>query len=153
MRCVDSSVLCRTAVTLTARFFQSPSQHLRAEACGTRFGDFGDGKWGRRRPPALHLVAHEAAAHCRESKPSVRMRNSRGEVTERLKVLASKASVRETVPWVRIPPSPPEFPPCLLSVRAHAFGVSSGVPLSRRESQRILRPDPFNIRAYSPRVG
>jgi hypothetical protein len=30
-------------------------------------------------------------------------------VTERLKVLASKASVRETVPWVRIPPSPP-FP-------------------------------------------
>src|SRR5882724_6098667 len=31
----------------------------------------------------------------------------RGEVTERLKVLASKASVRETVPWVRIPPSPP----------------------------------------------
>ena len=32
---------------------------------------------------------------------------NRGEVTERLKVLASKASVRETVPWVRIPPSPP----------------------------------------------
>ena len=31
----------------------------------------------------------------------------RGEVTERLKVLASKASVRGTVPWVRIPPSPP----------------------------------------------
>jgi hypothetical protein len=34
---------------------------------------------------------------------------SRGEVTERFKVLASKASVRETVPWVRIPPSPPEI--------------------------------------------
>jgi hypothetical protein len=34
--------------------------------------------------------------------------NRRGEVTERFKVLASKASVRETVPWVRIPPSPPE---------------------------------------------
>ena len=34
--------------------------------------------------------------------------NDRGEVTERLKVLASKASVRETVPWVRIPPSPPD---------------------------------------------
>src|SRR5271163_1276358 len=33
--------------------------------------------------------------------------HDRGEVTERLKVLASKASVRETVPWVRIPPSPP----------------------------------------------
>src|ERR1700674_1949638 len=36
--------------------------------------------------------------------------NDRGEVTERLKVLASKASVRETVPWVRIPPSPPFLP-------------------------------------------
>src|SRR5882672_2752078 len=33
--------------------------------------------------------------------------NDRGEVAERLKALASKASVRETVPWVRIPPSPP----------------------------------------------
>ena len=33
----------------------------------------------------------------------------RGEVTERFKVLASKASVRETVPWVRIPPSPPSL--------------------------------------------
>ena len=32
-----------------------------------------------------------------------------GEVAERLKALASKASVRETVPWVQIPPSPPEF--------------------------------------------
>ncbi len=34
-------------------------------------------------------------------------RNDRGEVAERLKALASKANVRETVPWVRIPPSPP----------------------------------------------
>src|SRR5207253_5210491 len=33
--------------------------------------------------------------------------NHPGEVTEWFKVLASKASVRETVPWVRIPPSPP----------------------------------------------
>jgi hypothetical protein len=31
-------------------------------------------------------------------------------VAERLKALASKASVRETVPWVRIPPSPPFLP-------------------------------------------
>src|SRR6185437_10232876 len=30
-----------------------------------------------------------------------------GEVSERLKELASKASVGETQPWVRIPPSPP----------------------------------------------
>src|SRR5260370_34214186 len=30
-----------------------------------------------------------------------------GEVSERLKELASKASVGETLPWVQIPPSPP----------------------------------------------
>jgi hypothetical protein len=30
-----------------------------------------------------------------------------GEVSERLKELASKASVGEILPWVRIPPSPP----------------------------------------------
>jgi hypothetical protein len=35
------------------------------------------------------------------------LRNNLGEVAERLKALASKASVRETVPWVQIPPSPP----------------------------------------------
>src|ERR1700756_3584600 len=34
----------------------------------------------------------------------------RGEVTERLKVLASKASVGETPPRVQIPPSPPFKP-------------------------------------------
>jgi hypothetical protein len=33
--------------------------------------------------------------------------NHRGEVSERLKELASKASVGEILPWVRIPPSPP----------------------------------------------
>ena len=32
-----------------------------------------------------------------------------GEVSERLKELASKASVGETLPWVQIPPSPPFF--------------------------------------------
>src|SRR6266404_9425676 len=32
---------------------------------------------------------------------------SRGEVSERLKELASKASVGGTLPWVQIPPSPP----------------------------------------------
>jgi hypothetical protein len=35
--------------------------------------------------------------------------NSRGEVSERLKELASKASVGGTLPWVQIPPSPPVF--------------------------------------------
>src|SRR6266481_6508016 len=34
---------------------------------------------------------------------------SRGEVSERLKELASKASVGGTLPWVQIPPSPPFF--------------------------------------------
>jgi hypothetical protein len=33
----------------------------------------------------------------------------RGEVSERLKELASKASVGGTLPWVQIPPSPPFF--------------------------------------------
>ena len=33
----------------------------------------------------------------------------RGEVSERSKELASKASVGETPPWVRIPPSPPSL--------------------------------------------
>src|SRR4029077_12967856 len=36
-------------------------------------------------------------------------RSSRGEVSERLKELASKASVGGTLPWVQIPPSPPVF--------------------------------------------
>jgi hypothetical protein len=36
-------------------------------------------------------------------------RHRRGEVSERLKELASKASVGEILPWVRIPPSPPFF--------------------------------------------
>jgi hypothetical protein len=33
-----------------------------------------------------------------------------GEVSERLKELASKASVGEILPWVQIPPSPPTSP-------------------------------------------
>ncbi len=37
----------------------------------------------------------------------LRRRPRIGEVSERLKELASKASVGETQPWVRIPPSPP----------------------------------------------
>src|SRR5437879_11891123 len=36
----------------------------------------------------------------------------RGEVSERLKELASKASVGGTLPWVQIPPSPPSFLRC-----------------------------------------
>jgi hypothetical protein len=39
-------------------------------------------------------------------------RHCRGEVSERLKELASKASVGEILPWVRIPPSPPYFHNC-----------------------------------------
>ena len=40
--------------------------------------------------------------------------NGRGEVSERLKELASKASVGGTLPWVRIPPSPPFLQPLYL---------------------------------------
>src|SRR5258706_12558064 len=36
-----------------------------------------------------------------------------GEVSERLKELASKASVGGTLPWVQIPPSPPYLDPCV----------------------------------------
>jgi hypothetical protein len=46
--------------------------------------------------------------NCREWKASATMNpQRRGEVSERLKELASKASVGEILPWVRIPPSPP----------------------------------------------
>src|SRR5271154_5483642 len=40
---------------------------------------------------------------------------NRGEVSERLKELASKASVGETRPWVQIPPSPPYLRPLWVS--------------------------------------
>src|SRR5258708_4746921 len=70
-----------------------------------------------RRPPlALHRLGpcysvhwhnvHSRIAEKRDALLRLTL-SDRGEVTERLKVLASKASVRETVPWVRIPPSPP----------------------------------------------
>src|ERR1700686_630232 len=36
-------------------------------------------------------------------------RHCRGEVSERLKEIASKGSVGEILPWVRIPPSPPSL--------------------------------------------
>src|SRR5277367_7055212 len=43
---------------------------------------------------------------------------NRGEVSERLKELASKASVGETRPWVQIPPSPPTLPVKIINVYA-----------------------------------
>src|SRR5277367_2279462 len=43
---------------------------------------------------------------------------NRGEVSERLKELASKASVGETRPWVQIPPSPPNLPCKIINVCA-----------------------------------
>jgi hypothetical protein len=70
-------------------------------------------------------------SHCRKTKASVTMTNGRGEVTERLKVLASKASVRETVPWVRIPPSPPYFNGCTFY----------GTPRGWSPPQCLLSPD------------
>src|SRR6185437_6638219 len=48
-----------------------------------------------------------------------------GEVSERLKELASKASVGETQPWVRIPPSPP-YPqvPSIIIISTRATGIA-----------------------------
>src|SRR5207253_600598 len=58
--------------------------------------------------------------------------NHPGEVTEWFKVLASKASVRETVPWVRIPPSPPYQVPPLFYV-----SIDTLLPLCFRFSSLI----------------
>jgi hypothetical protein len=49
------------------------------------------------------------SASCERWKRLLSYENPRGEVSERLKELASKASVGETLPWVRIPPSPPLY--------------------------------------------
>ena len=39
--------------------------------------------------------------------PESALESPRGEVAERLKAAVLKTAVLETVPWVRIPPSPP----------------------------------------------
>src|SRR5215510_10507556 len=68
--------------------------------------------------------SHSEHVNCWVYFYSVRIENAdRGEVTERLKVLASKASVGETPPWVRIPPSPPFSILCFLSVRATVLAL------------------------------
>src|SRR5437879_13628510 len=56
------------------------------------------------------------------------MSSDRGEVAERLKALASKASVRETVPWVRIPPSPPVILCQIQFLKAKAEHLCSACP-------------------------
>ena len=71
---------------------------------------------------------------------------SRGEVSERLKELASKASVGGTLPWVQIPPSPPKFPFCFHSVHGGTFAVYLWRPLRFEECQRILRPGALDVR-------
>src|SRR5712671_933797 len=48
---------------------------------------------------------------------------SRGEVSERLKELASKASVGGTLPWVQIPPSPPFFKLCFHTLTASLLNL------------------------------
>ena len=72
------------------------------------------GRLARPRPSILGLedcdVAKPAAAGLLLAVGTfvkLRKRPRIGEVSERLKELASKASVGETQPWVRIPPSPP----------------------------------------------
>src|SRR5579859_980941 len=79
----------------------------------------------------------------------------RGEVTERLKVLASKASVRETVPQVRIPPSPPELPWSRLhrdlgcGLERPQSASSSNPTLSARITVVPVAPG-FRLRARTP---
>jgi hypothetical protein len=61
----------------------------------------------RNTKPAISLL-FQIHRHCPTSKGSATIAyTNRGEVSERLKELASKASVGGTLPWVRIPPSPP----------------------------------------------
>jgi hypothetical protein len=50
-------------------------------------------------------------------------------VAERLKALASKASVRETVPWVQIPPSPPLVKLIFLLSEAHDSSLEQQQPI------------------------
>src|SRR5207245_10135947 len=69
---------------------------------------------------------------------------SRGEVSERLKELASKASVGGTLPWVRIPPSPPYlfFPAyyCILdSLLPPCYRFSSFIWDGVQHGQRIRK--------------
>src|SRR4029077_6653435 len=63
-------------------------------------------------PPALQsymrglkAIAPSSAAGSAEADGRIR---ATGEVTERLNVPVSKTGIRESVSWVRIPPSPPK---------------------------------------------
>src|ERR1700751_540791 len=73
-----------------------------------------------RGPSSASQILHSRFEDCRVAKRAtatlllavetfvkLRKRPRIGEVSERLKELASKASVGETQPWVRTPPSPP----------------------------------------------
>src|SRR6202166_5269331 len=62
----------------------------------------------------------------------------RGEVSERLKELASKASVGETLPWVQIPPSPPYFRLCFHTLTASLLNLYLFCP--RHFQGCIVRP-------------
>jgi hypothetical protein len=66
------------------------------------------------------------------------MCNDRGEVSERLKELASKASVGETRPWVQIPPSPPT----IRAISAISLLVTILFPVGRR-TLTVLTQEPF----------
>jgi hypothetical protein len=63
-----------------------------------------------------------------------------------LKELASKASVGGTLPWVRIPPSPPVFLLWFHSVNDAALFVYVWRTLRFEERHRILSPSPSHIR-------
>jgi hypothetical protein len=75
----------------------------------------------------------------------LRLHSGRGEVSERLKELASKASVGGTLPWVQIPPSPPKFRFCFHSVHGLAVLVYLWRPLRFKKSDRIECPSASHI--------
>src|SRR6267142_1402239 len=62
-----------------------------------------------------------------------------GEVSERLKELASKASVGGTLPWVQIPPSPPILESMGWSLRKFKSNKSPEVSISRLVAKLLIR--------------
>src|SRR5258708_20510741 len=63
-----------------------------------------------------------------------------GEVSERLKELASKASVGGTLPWVQIPPSPP----FVLCQGSYTFQIEAALRLTFHERIQQRLPQEQN---------
>src|SRR5260221_7085616 len=100
MRRHPAVILCGSALDFTSRGVE----HVGVTVSGRRGGSDAL-RCGR---PARYVPCNARTRITLLSKRSVCYDyKSRGEVSERLKELASKASVGGTLPWVQIPPSPP----------------------------------------------